>query len=469
MLSARNVIIVTVAIAVISIIGSIAALLQPDRGGEGRDSFGTRSHGYRAFVETLQELQIPVERVLVPPTEVLDGEPLTLVFWEPHPQLVVTEPVYLQEVAEWVRRGGRVVVSPSANKLQNALAAAQAGGMSEGTTILAELGLEDVDVSPVDLSISLDIAEADESKGAESNDADADGDELRGDEPIPADASVDDVEADRVGELLDYFLSPEPLVLRRAELQAEGSLESVKASAKTLVVPETDLLVLEMSESEPTGRVTVHSDADEDVIVAASFDLGEGEVIVVADPRLLNNSQIAQGDNVVLMSHLMFDPGRTIVFDEFYHGLTIRGNPLWLMTKPSFALLGVVLLGVVGLFVWRDAVFLGPPQDPARVRRRSLAEYIEATARFFQQARGSRRFVLQEVRDGALWSMRHRLHLRPGQENLDEVAAALARKDPGRAQQLREAVAAIDDRLDRGAPCTKKETLRNLQRITDCL
>lgn len=469
MLSARNVIIVTVAIAAISVIGSVAALLQPDHGGEGRDSFGTRSHGYRAFVETLQDLQVPVRRVLVPPTEVLDGEPVTLIFWEPHLQLVVTEPVHLQKVAEWVRRGGKVVVSPSANKLQNALAAAQAGGMSEETTILVELGLEDVGVAPVDLSISLDVSETDESEGAESNDGDAGGEELRGDDPIPADASLDDVETDRVEEMLDYFLSPEPLVLRRTDLQAEGSLESVGAAAKTLVVPENDLLVLEMSESEPTGRVTVRSDADEDVVVAASFSLGDGEVVVVADPRLLNNSQIAQGDNVILMSHLMFDPERTIVFDEFYHGLTIRGNPLWLMTKPSFALLGVVLLAVVGLFVWRDAVFLGPPQSSAGFRRRSLAEYVEAMARFFQKARGSRRFVLQEVRDGALWSLRHRLHLHPGQENLDEVAIALARKDPVRAQQLREAVATIDDRLAPGAPCTKKQTLRNLQRITDCL
>src|SRR5262245_24770065 len=68
LLSARNVILAAAALLVLSVLGSCLAMLRPpDSGGLGRDSFGTRRQGFRALMETLQDVGIDARRDLAPP------------------------------------------------------------------------------------------------------------------------------------------------------------------------------------------------------------------------------------------------------------------------------------------------------------------------------------------------------------------------------------------------------------------
>ena len=113
MLTARNFVAITIGIAVVSLAWACYELARPpDSGGSGRDSYGTRALGQRGLFEILADLGIPVQRILAPPTVVV-GREVTLVLWEPQPDLVQMEPAYLHAVAKWVEGGGRVVVAPA--------------------------------------------------------------------------------------------------------------------------------------------------------------------------------------------------------------------------------------------------------------------------------------------------------------------------------------------------------------------
>ena len=108
MLTARSVLIITVSLAVLALVGGLISLLQPpDRGGLGRDTYGTKADGYRALFDTLTELKFDQRRELAPPNAA-DLGGATLVLWSPDHDLVQIEPVYLARLRQWIRSGGRV-------------------------------------------------------------------------------------------------------------------------------------------------------------------------------------------------------------------------------------------------------------------------------------------------------------------------------------------------------------------------
>src|SRR5262249_13194320 len=151
-----------------------------------------------------------------------------------------------------------------------------------------------------------------------------------------------------------------------------------------------------------------------------------------------------QADNSVLAARVMAQSDRPVIWDEFYHGLTVRGNPLFLLTRSGYALVATAILAIVLVWVWRQAIFLGPPVAPATAPRRTLAEYIDAMANFPHLGAGSLHFMLSEFRHGVLSSLRRRLGLHRGQESAEDIATALGRHDPEAARQFRDAVAAVD-------------------------
>ena len=111
MLTTRNVVTVVILVVLISVVSAAISLLRSPTGGvTGRDSYGTHSYGFRGLFETLDELDIPVERELTPPGGLVDRD-ITLAIFEPDPMLVTMEPAYLHAVGTWVENGGWVVVA----------------------------------------------------------------------------------------------------------------------------------------------------------------------------------------------------------------------------------------------------------------------------------------------------------------------------------------------------------------------
>ena len=158
-----------------------------------------------------------------------------------------------------------------------------------------------------------------------------------------------------------------------------------------------------------------------------------------------------------------------VVFDEFYHGLMIRGNPMYLFAQRSYGCATLMLLLLVGVVAWRQAVFLGPPEPLPSKSRRSLTEYLEAMSRFLMNGRDSMRFIVREMRSGLVWSARRECGLAPEKDDIGEAVAVLARRDPARAKRLSESVAVLDQMQSSQRGLSATAFIHELQKVQTCL
>jgi hypothetical protein len=256
---------------------------------------------------------------------------------------------------------------------------------------------------------------------------------------------------------------------RKMPVQATGKLSGLNDVVSSLELIEYDLQVINTGDSQPSGALTFKSDDGVERTLVALYSLEKGEVLVVSDPSLAENFTVAGSDNSVLAVHLVAGAERPVVFDEFYHGLTIRGNPMWLFTRRTYRLLGLMLLMVTGVIVWHQSVFLGPPLETADKSRRTIREYIDAASRLLNRGKSSYQFLLVETRSGVLWKLRHELALPPGEERPEMIVAAIDRRDPKRARQLVDALELIDGAIAKRGRLAEKNTIHILQRILSCL
>jgi hypothetical protein len=445
MLTARNVVTATIVVAILSVVGTCLSLLRlPAHDGLGGDTFGTRAHGQRALFQVLSELDIPTERLLLPPDTALDRE-ITLVFWSPLSELVQLEPAYLQAVSRWIRGGGRVVVAPASTKMVKTQPTVRQKGVASGSpeSIIKALGVTDVSLQYVN----------------------CDGSALK---LFPGRTIEELVREDVPGSLLKRW-SVKATPTRNMPVQATGKLSGLNDVVSSLALIEYDLQVINTGDSQPSGALTFKSDDGVERTLVALYSLEKGEVLVVSDPSLAENFTVAGSDNSVLAVHLVAGAERPVVFDEFYHGLTIRGNPMWLFTRRTYRLLGLMLLMVTGVIVWHQSVFLGPPLETVGKSRRTIREYIDAASRLLNRGKSSYQFLLVETRSGVLWKLRHDLALPQGEERPEMIVAAIDRRDPKRARQLVDALELIDGAIAKRGRLAEKNTIHILQRILSCL
>jgi hypothetical protein len=486
MFNTRNVLAAILIVMFLSLIGACVSLLQsPTGGGLGVDTYGTRGHGFRGLFEILEQLEIPVERTTVPPDRMLDRN-MTLALIQASPEIVSTEPAYLNAVGRWVRAGGTVVVAPS---LRGAETPAHENLAND---VLVELGLKGVSVH---LEEPAAVRRANRAKGDSDGlgaDAKRSARQLeklllgQNDSPVAfVHATADGTLSSRFPNGLDLVIpsrgcgvidsdaelygvstKPAPKVLHSGgtEKSAHGHSPQARSSAADNKGSRS-----ETAGNLPAGRIrAVLEPGGDPETLAAIYHVGDGSIAVLGDARLAQNRLVGRGDNPVLVSSLLADPQKPVVFDEFYHGLTIRANPLWLVTRFPYNVLIVTVLATTLLAGWRGARFLGPPLAPRRASRRTLSEYIEAMARLLDRAHHPAPFLLSQIRQGLLWRIRHDLGLPSGQDDTEKVVRLLERRDPELATKARDAIRAIDDSLAQPAlPSTQFET--TLAKVSLCV
>ncbi len=446
MLTARNVVIATIAIAVLSIAWMAYSLGRPpDSGGLGRDSYGTRARGRRGIFEVLRTLGIPADRAIGPPTSAI-GPEVTLVLWQPQAELIQVEPAYLRELARWIESGGRVVLAPDSSpevdrSIRQKTRKKPAKPEEPAKSAAEELGRMHLKLQAIDPKT--------------------------GRQPIPKAEPTATDEVQRLREILTNAGQAEPTFT--VEVQPSGTLARSLGGVAKIQIPEESVSVIEPGEPAPDGTLTFHDEKGQGHLLAASYRIGRGDLIVVSAPEIADNRLLAQADNSVLLVRLLAPEGRPVVFDEFYHGLTIRGNPLWLFAQPGYAATTLALIVAILVWMWREAIFLGPPLDPTPRSRRTISEYVDAMARFLNAGSTSRPFLLREFRSGVVRTIRDELHLPPSRDQVERIAAVLARRDPARARELVEAIAAVDEALDRGQPTRESAAIGLFARLAACL
>ncbi|MGH7653407.1 MAG: DUF4350 domain-containing protein [Gemmatimonadaceae bacterium] len=203
-------------------------------------------------------------------------------------------------------------------------------------------------------------------------------------------------------------------------------------------LPDSTTLFIDLDAQTPAERGHLrHS--------AAGFPYGRGRIVVGSDPDVLRNDAIRNctyGLDVAAMQmvgYLGAPQTRHIIFDEYHQGYgeqpgTMSAIAGYLVGVPSgrtlFQLLaaGLVLLIAV-------APRLIPPQDTARIERRSPLEHVDALGRAYAQVGATRsatarllRGVRRRVAGGAV---------RPEAGATDDAFLDRARRDaPGLAADI---------------------------------
>jgi hypothetical protein len=284
---------------------------------------------------------------------------------------------------------------------------------------------------------------------------------LRPTGPDPTRSTTDSAGGD---ETVD--ISFQPVV---AEVAGEGSLESLAGEVRRIATPHDGLQTVDVDGGESSGQLTCRDLFGRHRAAVTAFAVGQGEVIVVGDARLLSNRLLAREDNSVLAVRLLLGDRQQVQFNEFYHGLSVRGNPLWLFTRRGYALLASVILAVVAVATWRSAVLLGPPLSALEPSRRTVAEYIDAMSQFLNRGRRTRQHLLQAVASGTLRRIAAEFGVSHNREDAATVTAAVARRDSALAARLRDATAAVDAVLAKHDKATEKETVLAMRQLQDCL
>ena len=122
---------------------------------------------------------------------------------------------------------------------------------------------------------------------------------------------------------------------------------------------------------------------DEDTIVLADMQVGEGRVVMLTDPHVVANNGISKADNVVLALNLLSDrPDGLIAFDEYHHGYGasasggmmayFSGTPIpWMLAQA-----GLIAAFVIYTYGRRFA----RPLPLRRERRTTNLEFVSSMA-----------------------------------------------------------------------------------------
>jgi hypothetical protein len=158
-------------------------------------------------------------------------------------------------------------------------------------------------------------------------------------------------------------------------------------------------------------------------IVAGAAGILVGElnrnrsVWVLADPDVIANHGIGEGDNAALalaiIDRLRARSG-PVVFDETVHGyLAQPTNPLALLVQFPFVIATIQVLAALGLLLWATVARFGAPQSappPLSAGRQGLLQNVAQLIAFAgHQQVMVRRYVQETVRDAA-----RQLHAPPG-------------------------------------------------------
>lgn len=253
-----------------------------------------------------------------------------------------------------------------------------------------------------------------------------------------------------------------------ANTPLDGAVRPATPSMYTRGVERVGVTPLATTVTETSDTATIHFTSDTGPLVI-DRPYGEGRVVVVSEPYVVQNNGIAEADNLTLALNLVESIGEpgTIAFDEYHHGYGattggssggIRGYIVG--TPVPWILLQVALLAlVVALTVGRR---FGRAIPVASERRTSALEFVSSMASIQMLARASDLAV-----ENIYTSFRSRLCRYAGLPS-DTTSAELARVAAARGaveeRELREVLRRCEEALS-GAPPKPDELLALVSRL----
>jgi hypothetical protein len=125
--------------------------------------------------------------------------------------------------------------------------------------------------------------------------------------------------------------------------------------------------------------------------------LGDGEVLLLAVPEVLENAHLGTADHLGLLEALAGD-GRPVLFDEWAHGLGQEDSVLMLMLEWGLGPALVVAALAFALFLWRGRTRLGPEEDDATDERSEAVDLVDSLAQLYDRALTRREAAALQLR-----------------------------------------------------------------------
>ncbi len=160
-----------------------------------------------------------------------------------------------------------------------------------------------------------------------------------------------------------------------------------------------------------------------DRALAAVAGVGEGRVVLLADPSVLYNGNLAAADNAALGLAIAGPPGTRMVFLESAHGFPPPGGLANLPVRWRWAVAGLVAAGLVWML--SRARRLGPPAPRDRGLPPPRVAYVEGLGAALARTRRPAE-AIAPVRSEARRLLASRTGLAAGAPRGDYAAAATA-------------------------------------------
>ncbi|HEX7153634.1 MAG TPA: hypothetical protein VF618_19250 [Thermoanaerobaculia bacterium] len=119
-------------------------------------------------------------------------------------------------------------------------------------------------------------------------------------------------------------------------------------------------------------------------VVMAREALGQGDIILLAAPELLNNQHLS-GARVALLLGLA-PKGRPIWFDEYVHGLTTGDGALALMKEWGLGPFLLLAAFATALLFWRKGKRVGPPDEEYRDTRSEAVDLVRSLGALYEKS-----------------------------------------------------------------------------------
>lgn len=178
--------------------------------------------------------------------------------------------------------------------------------------------------------------------------------------------------------------------LELAVLEDDGPRRIRLASGEVLEI-DADLGFAPLDPSSSARDIAVVIDPDDagEMPYAIEIPVGAGRVIVIADPRPLDNVAIGEFDHALLAVRLaeIVPPGGRLLFDEYALGLWQPEGMVSVAMRPNVVLATLHAVLLVLVWSWMRAMPRAFPRDPEPLDSFSPVLRARAQARMFERAR----------------------------------------------------------------------------------
>lgn len=149
-----------------------------------------------------------------------------------------------------------------------------------------------------------------------------------------------------------------------------------------------------------TGESKVLASASNSAVLAVELPIGQGRIVAIADPTVVNNRALRAADNAVWLVTLAATWGNGVVyFDEYHHGFGIKKSAVslaWAFAKTpwGWCVWQIAAAGLLYVFVYRRR--FGRISEAPLPTHSNPLELVDARAGIFHAA-GAQRLAAQSI------------------------------------------------------------------------